>query len=366
MKVWLSADTLGYTEGGGHFWAYLNWALGLRALGCDVVWLEGIGQRPVDASVSWLRSALERYGLGDAIALWSWNGTGRVERPELVDLDEAPEADLLLNLRYDTRAEVVARFRRSALVDIDPGLLQTWLRLGQMAVPEHDVYFSTGENVSALDADREWLRTRPCVALDRWLPASADEGAAFTTVSHWYDADEWFDNGNGAVFGNDKRAGFLPFLDLPRRAQQRLELAILLADDDEQEQAMLTSRGWRVRSAHEVASTPDRYQDYIRASRGEFSCAKPSAVYLRNAWVSDRTVCYLASAKPAVVQYTGPSDYLPADEGLWRFRTIDDAALALDRVAAGYERQCRLAREVAEQHFDAREVVGGVLERAVP
>jgi hypothetical protein len=39
-KVWLAANSLGYPEGGGHLWLYLNWALGLKLLGCEVVWLE--------------------------------------------------------------------------------------------------------------------------------------------------------------------------------------------------------------------------------------------------------------------------------------------------------------------------------------
>ncbi len=39
--VGLSANTLSYPQGGGHMWVYLNWALGLRALGCRVIWLEG-------------------------------------------------------------------------------------------------------------------------------------------------------------------------------------------------------------------------------------------------------------------------------------------------------------------------------------
>src|SRR5437764_7185224 len=29
-----------FPEGGGHFWVYLQYALGLRQLGCDVYWLE--------------------------------------------------------------------------------------------------------------------------------------------------------------------------------------------------------------------------------------------------------------------------------------------------------------------------------------
>ena len=30
-----------FPEGGGHFWVYLQYALGLRQLGCEVYWLEG-------------------------------------------------------------------------------------------------------------------------------------------------------------------------------------------------------------------------------------------------------------------------------------------------------------------------------------
>jgi|GEM_PF-5613582 len=38
--VCLLANTIHYPFGGGHFWAYLNWALGLRAIGCNVIWME--------------------------------------------------------------------------------------------------------------------------------------------------------------------------------------------------------------------------------------------------------------------------------------------------------------------------------------
>src|SRR5256885_12921004 len=36
-------------------------------------------------------------------------------------------------------------FQRTALVDIDPGLLQFWITRGQLRVPEHDFYFTIGE-----------------------------------------------------------------------------------------------------------------------------------------------------------------------------------------------------------------------------
>jgi hypothetical protein len=114
-----------------------------------------------------------------------------------------------------------------------------------------------------------------------------------------------------------------------------------------------------------VASTPWGYQQYIQNSVGEFSCTKPSYVRLRNAWTSDRTLCYLASGKPAVVQHTGPSRFLPDAGGLFRFRTIEDAANCLEAVMADHERHRCLARALAEEYFDAPQVVGRVLEQAL-
>src|SRR5215510_6510684 len=43
--VALLANTLHYPRGGGHRWAYLNWALGFRSIGCDVLWLEWLDPR---------------------------------------------------------------------------------------------------------------------------------------------------------------------------------------------------------------------------------------------------------------------------------------------------------------------------------
>jgi len=46
-------------------------------------------------------------------------------------------ADLLLNFHYAIAPDLLVRFRRTALVDIDPGLLQFWISHGQLAVPRH-------------------------------------------------------------------------------------------------------------------------------------------------------------------------------------------------------------------------------------
>lgn len=372
--VCLFANSLHYPEGGGHRWVYLNWALGLRALGCQVIWLEGIDATraapPLQRCVAALKRHLTPYGLGDSIALFSWTGKQLLQdEPEgCVDLETAVEADLLLNFRYDAPADLVARFRRSALVDIDPGLLQIWMSRGEIRVAQHDSYFTTGETVGepwarSPDAGLRWQHTRPCVALHWWPTRPAAPDACFTTVSHWH-GSEWTEDAHG-MFLNDKRSGFQPFLDLPACTTQPLELALLLSEKEEDERAALLRRGWRVRDAHSVASTPWDYQRYIQDSLGEFSCAKPSCIRLQNAWISDRTLCYLASGKPGVVQHTGPSQCLPDSAGLFRFWDVEGAARSLERVAADYERQCALARALVEEHFDAQRVVKRLLERAL-
>src|SRR5262245_60009923 len=371
LAVCLAANTLTYPEGGGHLWVYLNWALGLRALGCRVIWLETVEpDRPVpqvQALVASLRSRLQRHGLAEFLALCPATGS-RLAAGAAEGCLEDPDADLLLNLQYGLHPDVVRRFRRSALIDIDPGLLQIWWSGGHIDVAEYDIYFTIGETVGRPgarfpDAGRQWHYTPPCVALGAWPACSAPPGAPFTTVSHWYE-DEWVED-KGGYYRNDKRSGFEPFLDMPRHTAQPLELALCLADDEEDDRRGLQERGWRVRHAKSVTSPPWCYQRYVQESRGEFSCVKPSCVRLENAWVSDRTLCYLASGKPAVVQHTGPSRFLPDAEGLFRFRTMDEAVRCLDTVAEDYEHQCRLGRALAEEYFNARKVAKRVLERAL-
>lgn len=370
-SVCISAGTIDYPEGGGNLWVFLNWALGLRALGCQVFWLETISpQASPDEARSWaasLKNKLESFGFAGALALCSSEGQplndGRTTG--CLDLNAAAEADLLLNLNYELSSEVVGRFRRTALLDIDPGLLQIWMSEGQLRVARHDVYFTTGEKVgkkgSAIpDAGLHWQYTPPCVDLTSWRPCPASAEAPFTTVAHWYKG--WVEYA-GESYQNNKRSGFLPFLDLPRHTTQLLELALNLEPGDEDE-VMLKEHGWRVRDSSAVASTPWDYQRYIRESRGEFSCAKPSCLRMQNAWVSDRTLCYLASGKPCVVQHTGASSFLPDAQGLFRFRDLKEAAHYLEKAFADYERQSRLARALAEEYFDARHVARKVLERA--
>jgi hypothetical protein len=369
-----------FPEGGGHFWVYMQYVLGLKALGHDVYWLERFvpGKDPArdEAAIATFLARMAAFGMAGRVVLLVGPDPRRVPGATTVvrgiPADEAEalfrRAELLLNFHYAIDPELLGRFRRTALVDIDPGLLQFWISRGQLVVPPHDLYFTTGETVgteSALfpDCGLPWVHIPPPVSLEHWTCAYDPRPGAMTTVSAW-DSDSWVVD-EQTRYENTKRVAFLPFKTLPSLTEQPLELALFLrTGSDARDQHMLVRHGWRVRPSRYVTRSPERYRAYVRGSRGEFSCAKPSCMRFQNAWVSDRTLCYMASGKPVVVQDTGPSRVLPNGEGMFRFSTLEQAAEALAAVNADYQRHCRAARALVERHFDARRVAATILERA--
>lgn len=365
LTVCLAASALGYEQGGGHLWAYLNWALGLREGGCEVVWLEQApetGAAELGRHFDALRRDLAPFGLAGRIALHA-----PAERlPDgAIDAGDLEGVDLLLNLAYEVPGALLAASRRSAFVDIDPGMTQLWLAGGLLRRQRHDVYFTVGEGVAdgTAGVDRlgiEWRHTPPCVSLEQW-PACDPVDGPYTTVTHWWGGEE---SVGGASIENSKRAAWAPLLDLPRSSPVPLELA-LGGLEDEPERRSLQSKGWTVRDAWQVAGDPRAFREYVASSRGELSAAKPAYVRLRTGWFSDRSACYLASGRPAIVQWTGASRFLDGGEGVLRFQTPAQAARALLTVEADYERHATRARELAEQHLDARKVVSRVLEQTL-
>jgi hypothetical protein len=399
------SNTVNFPEGGGHFWAYMQYAQAMLRSGCDVHWLESFrrsgDQRQDDFTVSNFLERMGSYGFSKHVILYADPGPARAEHraAEFINVSRSDaeavfhRADLLLNFNQKIDAVLLSSFRRTALVDIDPGLLQFWISVGQLQIPKHDVYFTIGETVGTpaatfSDCGVAWVHIRPPVCLDAWPHVYHAGCEPFTTVSSWW-GDEWIVDGDGSCYENNKRVSFLDFLELPRLTSQTLELALCLGDHparpggerrqgggrpfeprhpfmtDLEHRRLLESHGWKIRHAADAAGTPDRYRSYIQQSRGEFSCAKPSCMRFQNAWVSDRTVCYLASGKPAVVQNTGPSAFLPHGEGMFRFSTLDEAANAFAVINASYERHCRAARDIAETYFDARQILQTILNAAL-
>ena len=367
-----------FPGGGGHMWVYLQYVLGLHRLGCDVYWMErfvrGRNAGRDAAAIHTFFSRMASFGLAGRAVLLADPLPDEGEQLVTLGLSAHQtdalirDADLLLNFHYAIDPQLLARFRRTAMVDIDPGLFQFWMSRGQLQVPRHDVHFTTGETVGepgslVPDVGIEWVHIRPPICLEEW-PCTYDRSPAhMTTVSNW-DSENYVQDGD-SVYENTKRAAFLDFRTLPRFTGQSLELALFLRTTaDYRDRRLMERHGWRIRHTRDVAASPADYRRYIQRSRGEFSCAKRSCMEFQNAWVSDRTLCYLASGKPAVVQDTGPSRWLPNGEGLFRFHTVEDAAQALEAVNADYERHARAARALAEQ-FDARRVTARILEVAL-
>jgi hypothetical protein len=398
------SNVAGFPEGGGHFWVYMQYAQGLRALGCDVYWLEhfnGTGdERRDQLDLGIFLERMRRFDMAGKVMIdrpnkpfpTADNANGLVATGEHAE-NACARADLLLNFSYAANADLISRFRKTALIDIDPGLLQFWISHEQVQIASHDIYFSTGETVGRDDAlfpdcGISWHRMRPIVNLSDWPVKFIPNAKSLTTVSGWW-GDEWISDGADTIYQNNKRVSFMEFRDLAARTEQDLELALCLGleepvdpkerqlrqegessgqidyQGDAADKAALEALGWRIRSASEVAGTPEDYRRYVQNSRGEFSCAKPSCMKFQNAWVSDRSLCYLASGKPVIVQNTGPSDFLPDAEGMFRFRTVDEALGAIDAMNSNYRSHCLAARDVAESFFDAKRVLKDVLDIAL-
>src|SRR4051794_4825567 len=108
LTVCLTASTLYYPKGGGHFWVYLNWALGFKSIGCKVIWLEKIrsssSKEELNFYITILKQELFVHGLAYSIALWQDDGKpiSSEKLADCIDLDTAASlSDLLFNQIYD-------------------------------------------------------------------------------------------------------------------------------------------------------------------------------------------------------------------------------------------------------------------------
>ena len=266
LTIWVAPsgtlETLSQGAGGGHFWVHFNWVLGLRALGHRVVWLEWVSAefavKHLGPLVSDFERLLDGYGVTLAIEPATEGLVSREVSRRCIGLEAAEAADLLFNFHYALPRDVVAAFRRSALVDIDPGLRQIWITDGQLDVAPHDRYLTIGETIGrpgsrCPDAGLVWHYTSLPVCLDEWRPTPAPAAAPYTTVSNWW--GQWV-LWQGQAYANDKRTYFMEFAELPRRTSASLELALYLGDGDEGDRAHLERNGWTIRRVLDVCQSP--------------------------------------------------------------------------------------------------------------
>jgi hypothetical protein len=349
-------------------WLFLNWAVGLLRLGCRVVWVDTFIGDPATAArdVATLREWLRHFGLFDLLIVGADGET--VAGVDTLDPEIIDDADVLLNLGYDLPDQVVARFRKSVFVDIDPGLTQVWMSRRELNVADHDVYYTFGETVGRSSriptCGIEWHHTPPPVELSQWPAVAAPEDAPFTTISNWW--GDWVTIA-GEIIDHSKRASFLRYLELPQRVDASLELSIFLGNSsaDVADRITLERHGWRVQHVRDSCPDPLAARRYITSSAGEFSCLGRGYSVLRTAWIGERAVNYLAAGRPVVIEDTGTSSFLPREEGLYVFSSMDEAAAHFRSIAEDPERSGAAARRLAEEHFDAQKVLPRVLSRVL-
>jgi hypothetical protein len=368
-----------YLNGGGA-WTRLNWALGLKKLGFQVWFIEQIGRGScVDATgavtafekcvnVPYFEEVCKQFGLWGSAALVYENGeqTHGLSYAELVEVAQA--AALLVNLSgHLTLEPLKGRRCHKVYLDGDPGFTQFWHAAGNPGprLAGHDFYFTVGGNVGTPGCpiptgDIPWRRTSPPVVLGHWPVSAASDRGRFTTVASWrgpYGPVQY----GGQTYGL-KVHEFRKVVELPERVRQTFEIALNIHPADEKDRDLLRRHGWKIVDPKVAVPEPGAYRRYVQTSGAEFSVAQGVYVQTGSGWFSDRTVCYLASGKPALVQDTGFSRHYPVGEGLVPFQTLEQAVEGAERILCDYDRHCQAARVLAEAYFDSDKVLGRVLE----
>ena len=377
MRTVVVAGALANKPGnGGEAWVRFSWVEGLRRLGLDVWFVEQLSSSAWSAAdpdaprrnIDWFRRVVDRFGLSDRAVLVDTD-RGRSLGPSPAEVnDVASSADLLVNISGHLRGPLLSRFRRRAYVDLDPGYTQIWSVQGAaLGLHDHHRHFTVGLSVgtsgcSVPDAGVAWIPLVPPVVLDDWRVLPGGTLDRFTTVGSWRGAFGPLDH-DGIRYGV-KAHEFRKFVDLPARVDVPLEVALAIDPADEPDRQALAAHGWRLVDPRTVAAEPDAFRDYVESSPAELSVAQGVYVQARTGWLSDRSVRYLAAGRPVLVQETGLPDWLPRGEGLVTFRSSDDAAEGAARLCADYAFQRKAARCLAEEHFDAAEVLGRFLEVA--
>jgi hypothetical protein len=370
MKILLAGIIARYPFG-GVTWCSLMYLTGLRALGHEVFYLEDTGEcvydpvantRATDPAygTAYIQRALEPCGLGDRWSFVNYDGTYHGRTHDEVKRYCA-DADLFLNLSggcWFWRDEY-RRIPHKAFIDSDPAFTQLAIAKADPWYVQFfegfDRLFTFGANIGTPGSPVPtgafaWRHTWQPVTMDDWTPQVPPRDR-FTSVMTWQ-IESFTD------VGGNKDQEFLRFIDLPSRTAQRFELAV------NGPQTLLRGFGWDTVDAMHVSRTPPLYRDFIHGSKAEFGVAKHTYVATHSGWFSDRTECYLASGRPALVQDTGWSRHLPSGEGLLAFSTVEEAVAGIEIINLDYDRHARRARELAGDAFAAGRVLPKLLEEA--
>ena len=362
---------------GGHATAFLQWVLGFRALGYETWFVDrmpaggctddaGRPCPPVESRQwAYLRHVCESSGLAGRFVLLADGECLGATREELRC---AARDAVLLNVNgYLDDEDLLDAAGVRAYVDIDPGFPQLWLDHGlHDAFADHDAFITVGERIGEPDCliptgGRTWITTPPPVFLRAWPQRPPVATGRITTVATWRGPFAPIEH-DGVRYGLRVHE-FRRFVTLADLVDARFELALDIDPADGPDIERLRTHRWHLVDPVAVASDPNVYRSYIQRSTAELCVAKELYVRMRSGWVSDRSVCYLASGRPVIAQDTGWRARYGGDEGLVAFSDLDEAVEAVGDVLENYERHGKAARELAADCFATGTTLPRLLER---
>ena len=391
------AGTLASDPYAGMAWMHIQMVLGLMRLGHQVYYFETTSAWPyypvlqtrvnnTEYALPYLKKIFSGFGIDDrwvyrsSFADKEWFGLSKSKAEEFLST-----ADLVFNVAGATKfGEEGLKTGRLVYYGTDPVYHEIKYSQGDSdtitIINEHDVAVTYGENIGNPDClipplPRLKAKTRQPVILDYWKGGKPVKNG-FTTVGNWKQAGRDLEFMGDTYFWS-KHHEFLKFLDLPKKINQPIELAMNLAslstikhgegtevasmgfDVDEYE--LLTSNGWQLVDAPSFTTDPWMYRDYIINSKAEFTFAKDQNIRLRSGWLSERSACYLAAGKPVITQDTGFGNILTTGKGLFAFNTMADILIAVETIQRDYESHSKAALEIAETYFSAEIVLQKLL-----
>jgi len=364
---------------GGHTWVFLQYLLGFKKLGFEVVFLDCLepgmcldtaGQPctlEASANLDYFVRVMDGFNLDRSFALLYDSGKRIFGMSRADLLERTAQAALLINVMGFIRdEEILGRARKRVFLDIDPGFGQMWQESGLCNMFQgHDCYVSIGENIgqtacSIPTCDLQWISSRQPVQLDYWTTnTTAHHG--FTTVASWrgpYNSIKFA----GKTYGLRVHE-FRKFVSLPQVTGQRFEIGLDIHAADHGDRTLLETNGWRLIEPQRVAGDPWSYRDFIRDSMAEFIVAKNIYVETQSGWFSDRSICYLASGKPVLAHDTGLKSLYPAGKGLLTFSSLDEAISGVKEISQNYNAHSLAARAIAEEYFESSKVLRALLAK---
>jgi GT2 family glycosyltransferase len=364
---------------GGHAWVFLQYLLGFRRLGWDVLFLDRLepemctdasgAPSPADQSQQWqaLREVLERFGFGRSFAVVCDGGRRLLGLTREEVCQRVKGSALLLNVMgYLQDEQILGCAARRVFLDIDPGFGQMWRELGLADLfAGHDAFVTVGQNVGHAECaiptcGLPWIVTRPPVVLEEW-PVAAAVYPGFSSVVTWRGPFGPIEFG-GQTYGLRVHE-FRRFAGLPRACAQPFRMALDIDPRETKDLALLAEQGWQLDDPCTATRDPWAYRRYVQDSWAELMIAKQMYVRAASGWFSDRSACYLASGKPVVCQDTGLGTAYRARQGLLLFSTMEEAQRAVADVANHYPEHARAARALAEDRFDSDLVLRALLEQ---